>query len=736
EVREGTAALAVGLRAGSPSVWLAPGAHTLSGRFDFATLPDTLQLPPQLGVLELRVSGARVAFPKREASGLLWLKQSSDAGEEERLDLSVHRRIDDAIPLRVTTRVHVSAGGKGREVLLSQVLVPGTRAIELRAGLPVELGEGGALRLQVQAGEHDLEIVAIRAEDTRELRAPAAPAPWPEREIWVVKSDEQLRHLELSGPSQIDPARTDLAQDWRGLATYVMDPSQALKLTTRRRGEPDPAPNQLTLRRSLWLDLDGDGYTVRDQLGGNMQRGFRLDLLSANLGHAVDHGQDQLITRHAQHTGVELRQREVRLETEWRMEHGQRSLPAVGYNEDVHSLEASLNLPPGYTLLGAEGVDQLPGAWIDGWDLFDFFFVLLMSLAVAKLCGVGFGLVALMALVLTHQEPDAPAVSWVLLLALTALSLALKQERVSRYLRLGWLFALVCVVLALLPFSVMQVRKALYPHLDDQVPSNWAFDLARQESPVALQEAAEELAAPAAPAAEPAMKAEGGGGAANLVDQVASESDSPPGDGAYSLSKRAAPRRAGAVRSRAYKLEIDPAAVVQTGPGVPSWNFRQYSLQWTGPVQKDQRIELWLLPPLVTRAWSLASVLFSALLLLALTRAGRRKHTPPPSVPPSRATKESLATTYVGVALLGWLVSASPAQAQGMPSPELLGELRERLLQPPPCAPQCLAVASLTLKLEPTRMSISAEVHAQALVAYAAPGPLESWAPDRVQVDG
>jgi hypothetical protein len=87
-------------------------------------------------------------------------------------------------------------------------------------------------------------------------------------------------------------------------------------------------------------------------------------------------------------------------------------------------------------------------------------------------------------------------------------------------------------------------------------------------------------------------------------------------------------------------------------------------------------------------------------------------------------------------ALLLALCGPQAVQAQSLPSHELLAELRARLLQPPACAPQCISVASLELRIDPARLLLRAEVHAQATVTYQAPGPLESWAPDSVRVDG
>ena len=747
EVKEGKRQIPVLDVDGTPTVYLPAGSYTLTGSFRFNGVPDSLQLPPNLATLELSVEGTRLAFPKREASGLVWLKQSGDGAEEERLSLSVHRRLEDGVPVRLTTRIHVSASGKAREVVLPSVLVAGTRPIELRTSLPAELTAEGTLRTQIQAGEHDLEIVAIRETEAPSFAAPSAAEPWPERELWVLKTDERLRHVEVQGPAQIDPARTDLAPDWRGLPTYVMPAKQTLNLETRRRGEPEPSPNQLSLQRSLWLDLDGDGYTVRDQLSGKLHRNFRLDLLAAPLGHAVDQGNDQLITRHAKQTGVELRQQSVRLQTEWRLEHGQSDLPAVGYNEDVDSLHMELRLPPGFMLLGATGVDQLPGTWLDSWDLFDFFFVLLVSLAVAKVAGKPFGVAALIALVLTHHEPEAPSVAWVSLLAMTALQFAFERERFARAVRVGWGFALIAVLLVLLPFAVMQVRKALYPHLDytgsgmlDSHSLSMSAEPTRTPEPqlTAPEEAPSPVPEMARERAEKellgSLSNEGGGA---LGDALAGGSVSKDAGGF--LGEKADRGRAANSSSLAYKVEVDPSAVVQTGPGLPTWQFHSYQLSWSGPVQKDQRIKLLIAPPLVTRAWSLLSVLFSGLLLFALTRAFQRttsaSNGPTVSPPPGPPVDSGSGTIATLLALLA-LGAATTAHAQALPSPELLSELKQRLLEPAECEPDCLSVASLALRIEGARLTLRAEVHAQAPASYQVPGPLESWAPESVRIDG
>ena len=43
--------------------------------------------------------------------------------------------------------------------------------------------------------------------------------------------------------------------------------------------------------------------------------------------------------------------------------------------------------------------------------------------------------------------------------------------------------------------------------------------------------------------------------------------------------------------------DFDPKASVQTGPGIPAWSWRSVNLRWSGPVQKDQSLHLYLLSP-------------------------------------------------------------------------------------------------------------------------------------------
>ena len=140
--------------------------------------------------------------------------------------------------------------------------------------------------------------------------------------MWVFAADETQRQVEISGPTPIDPSRTELPEEWRALPAFLLDPGASLALKEVRRGEAEPPPDALTLARELWLDPDGRAASVRDQFGGTLRATTRLDLLPpGTLGRIAVDGQDQLVTAHAETkaSGVELRRSALQLEADSRL---------------------------------------------------------------------------------------------------------------------------------------------------------------------------------------------------------------------------------------------------------------------------------------------------------------------------------------------------------------------------------------------------------------------------------
>jgi hypothetical protein len=758
--RDGATAVVVRGSGDVPQVLLAAGRHTLTGKFVWSEVPEVLAVSPATGRIDLEINGEPVAHPRLDAEGRLWLQGGASAGraaeEADAIRVAVFRRFQDGVPLRVTNRMDLTVSGRAREVSLGSILLPGSIAVSVRSGLPVQISGGGEVKVYVKPGSHHIEVDTLMTAPMTEILVPKATADFFDpQEVWVWKPNATLRAVEVSGLQAVDPERTSLPDDWaRGGTAYLAEPGQRLSLAETRRGESEPTPNAIRLRRKLWMDLDGRGYTVQDRLTGQMNQGWRLNYAGAGeLGRVGDpnSGENLLITKDPLDgaRGVELRNSKLNLEAELRLDDARGELDIVGWDHDVQSLSAELNLPPGWQLIGGRGVDKMPGTWIESWTLFDFFLLLMIALAIGKLCGWRWAPVAALALGLSHGQGAAPLWVWVHLLASLALLRALPEGWIRRGV-LGYrAAALLCLAVILAPYAKEQVRFALHPQVErGGVDTTGTGLLLSSDTSLDDMERSEQPAAMGA-AAEPE---EGRSKRDNRKEKKAR----------FVKGKRDyKPNR------QALLQQVDPNAVVQTGPGVPTWSWNQWSLSWSGPVRKDHQVHLWLLTPWMSRA--LTGVRVVLLILLALLLIQRREMTWVKGAAPMGGSRKFLwlvtllfiPASVVAVATLG---SPSPAhaqeqqrliQSQGIgqinapnqslgafgspeagPRGDVLSNLKDRILASQRCEGACVVASRADIRVDGLKWTMRAEVHAQKLSGWLLPGPADPLRIIRVTVDG
>jgi len=699
DVRAGTRPAAVVARDGVPSVKLEPGEHALSGRFQWTARPQGIALPPSTGMIKLRLDGEEIAFPRVARDGRLWLGEGpgGDAGAAaDSLSLQVFRRVEDDIPLRVVTRLELDVAGRSRELALGPVLLGGGIPLGLESPLPARLEPDGALRLQVRPGRWSVEATERHPGPVAELPLGSGGVSWPELEVWVFSARPELRQVEVSGAAPVDPRQTRLPADWGQLPAYLMRPGDVLRLTQIQRGDTTPVPDRLSLSRDLWLDFGGGGYTLRDGISGDLTRSWRLAAVPPiALGQVVVNGEPRFITRlgDSGEEGVEVRQGRLDLVADGRIEGAARELPASGWALDLQSLETRLHLPPGWDLLAVGGADNLPDSWVNRWTLLDLFLVLIIALAAGRLWGPGWGALALAATVLIWQEADAPRMVWLHVLGSYALLRLLPAEparaamaRLRALVRLYYRASLVVLAVIALPFLVDQVRNGIYPQLE----------LPR---PVSLADAGQAL--PRVTDAE---------GAVGLMEKRAAP-----------LQQADMPVVAAAPPAPRPVPVIDPDARVQTGPGVPDWRWKTLSLTWNGPVPRDHALSLWLLSP----GWGLILALAQLVLvlILGLRLAGIT----------AKGLGGSTAAVLLAVGLTGVPTSSAGAD---FPSPELLEELKARLLEPPDCLPDCADIQRMLLVTEGDMLRLELQVDAGEAVALPVPGSAGGWVPQDLRLDG
>jgi len=690
---------------GMPSILLKPGNHLVTGLFRWRKIPEMIPVSPLCGLVSLAVQG-KSSIPVLDAAGHLWLRRKNRAlAIEDTMDIRAFRLIEDSIPLQITTLLKLNIAGHPREISLKGSLLKGAAAMGIKSPLPARLSSDGTLRIQARPGQWRISVRSYFNAHIKTLQA--APIIG-RQEIWSFKPDTSIRMVKIKGVPALDPKQTDLPAYWKQYAAYLITPGSKVIFQEHRRGDPSPAPDQLSLKRTWWLDFNGKGLTIQDRITGTIRRSWRLNARQPeHLGHVSIDGRDQLITHlgKAGQAGVELRKGRLHMVADLRLNDFSRTIPAVGWNHDFQSVSGFLNLPPGWHLLGITGPDTVRGTWIQKWTLLDLFLVLIIAMIVARLFGLKWAFLAFVALVLTYHERGAPRLVWLSVLVPIALLRFFPEGWFATLVKLWRIGAIVVLLVISLPFMVQQVRVGFYPQLEPVfrrgTPSPYAREMALD-------------------AARPGRKRRE---KLKIVRKYAASKTK------YSYSSQQSLQRT-SIRTSANQKAVfsyDPNARAQTGPGIPTWKWRGIPVKWNGPVEKNQTLRLWLLSPGIVFFIAILRVLFLAGFLYLCTGLRHFKKANP-------IKSLWLAGTLVLVFLLPFF-SPAPSCAAGFPPQPLLDKLQKRLLRPPDCLPNCAAIPRMDLNITRNSLRILLKIHAAVDTSVPLPGNLNIWQPSRVLLD-
>jgi hypothetical protein len=703
-------------RNGAPQVKLPAGAYRISGSFTWQTMPEFLQINPQTGLLTLTVNDQAVPFPSLDDTGRVWLHSRGTAEKviEDSLRIQAFRMIIDQIPAQVVLQLNLDVAGAAREVLLgapfsAREFTP----LSLNSSLPARLEKDGRIRVQIRPGQWQLTLTARHIGPLASLNfARPDDAFRPRQEVWVF-AKENHRIVEIEGVTAIDPQQTALPGQWRNLPAYRIMADETMTFKEIKRGDPRPAPDQLRLERSLWLRFDGSGYTIQDRITGKKTANWRLEMTPPLiLGRVAIAGAEQFITRMADspNSGIELRNGLIDITADGEYRGGIRQIPATGWDQDFQQVGALLNLPPGYRLLHATGIDNVPATWLNRWTLLDLFVLLIFTIALAKLYSRPLALSGFITMALLYHEPGAPRWIWLAILIGVALVRIVPEGRFRQGLKIYHALAFLLLIIIAIPFSVNQLRVGIYPQLEKPWQIMGRAEPPRHAAPMVSEE--KRLAPEVDIVRQSAERAAG------MEDRAVALLKSKVGS-------------VGAGRDYARRQQVvaqyDPSMINQTGPGIPAWQWHTVRMSWSGPVERNQRIGLSLLGPKANLFLAFARVALMILLALGIlgVRYGRAKgwRWPDPK------------TFLLLPLLLLPLLTPAIGRAAAIPSPELFAELQQRLLAKEDCFPNCADIPAMTIAISPSELAIEFTVAAQGKVAVPLPGHPDHWLASSVKID-
>jgi hypothetical protein len=712
------AVAAVVAREGIPQIRVSEGTSVLAGNFAWAKRPESLPIPRQTGLVSLSLDGHDLDQADRP-DGAVWLGKRREAEVPQQLDVQVYRLLSDEIPVQLSTRLNLQAAGDAREETLSRVLPQGFEPMSLDSELPARIDADGRLRIQVRAGSWTITIAARAATEPAKISIPAAQGLWPKQEIWSYAPDDRLRVAALEGAEGIDAGQANVPQEWRAYPSYRVVPGGVVQIVERSRGASPQEGNHLNLRRELYLDFAHRGFTVVDQIAGQMRSTWRLDMRAPYRLMSASKGAESLLVTEEEGgtlTGVELRSPALNLATVGRIAAQGGAMAASGWTEHFDRVTGVLNLPPGHRLLAAFGADSAPYAWVERWGLLDLFLLLIAAAITLRLFGWAYAALTFAAIVLVHQ--DNSMLVWLILLVLLAIVLARAMPPGWPKTVLTWMrnLSFGLLLLVWVPFAISQLRFALYPQLADSggYGANEPVQIAQIDQPMQAGTATRERAAPNY-AASPAVS--------NFV---------PPPPRLEEVTVTGAKRSTASIggTSSEPSQRYAPGALVQAGPGVPHWRYATYPFSWSGPVEPTQTVHFIILPPWLVGLWRVLGVALLAGLFARLMRDGFDVKAQWQGLLAGRGAAASLA-----LAVLACSAPCAPSHAASTPDRALLNDLRTRLARPPKCVPNCAEIMGARIALTATRLEASLDVAALSSVAVALPTAAR-FEPDAISVDG
>ncbi|TLU64902.1 hypothetical protein FE810_10650 [Thalassotalea litorea] len=699
---------------GRPHVLLPKGDYQIRGEFHWQHIPKQLGIPPQTALFELSVNGDKKENLRLEG-GELWLGAPQLARvEANEMTIDVTRLLEDGPYLSLTTLLTLKVYGQAREENLGQALPEGFTLTGIESDLPTYLDGQGQLHIKALPGDWEVEIQARARQDQLTITRPRITSPWPEQEIWVYAPDESFRMSKITGPAPADTSQAILPGEWEELPGYLLDDKSNLHIDVSHRGMSAQIRNQLMLQRNLWLNFDGQGFTFRDHLTGKMLKNWRLSMPSP---YRLESGQDQdgtlLVSQVDEVRGIENRYHHLDI-------HAQGQITSIstfnitGWQQSFDTINYAIQLPPSYRLFALFGADHTSNTWLDKWNLWNSFVVLLITGLIASLFNKPIAALSMIALVLIYHEPGAPVIAIGVALLFVALQ---RQIHTTRFGFIAKALAKTTVLIALLAsayFMATQLRLVVYPQLEHQYVADKLQRSASVEafSPQALEE--RRLADAEYKAAAKRKRED---------DEF---------------------ERIEVTESRVKRSELisryQANAPLQAGSGRPQWRWNSYSARWNSPVEQGQQIHLLILSPTVYNLLRLSGLSLLLLMLYLMLKnsfsSGEQvKNWLKGNVTKSKAKGKSV----LGVGLLGLLTMATslisePLQAAGFPDQQLLLELQKKLAQPEKCDPDCATVQSVDLVIDKQQLTLVLNVHAIASVAIALPSSPQ-WRAQQVLIN-
>ncbi|NLA75073.1 MAG: hypothetical protein GX846_06355, partial [Deltaproteobacteria bacterium] len=167
----------------------------------------------------------------------------------------------------------------------------------------------------------------------------------------------------------------------------------------------------------------------------------------------------------------------------------------------------------------------------------------------------------------------------------------------------------------------------------------------------------------------------------------------------------------------------DPNALIQTGPGLPQWQWHSYDMRWNGPVDSDQELGIWLISPFFNLILSFMRIILIVILTLIIIDLKKIK---------TEGIKGAVTSAFLLLLIFPVSENAFAQERGDFPPQAMLNELRSRLLEKDACFPFCAVSPQMEVAADKDILRVIFRVHASTETAVPLPGSSMMWNPEEI----
>lgn len=661
------------LEGNSLKVHLPEGSYEILGKIFWPSIPKQISLPDSFALVRYALDADISDIKALRTTAGISLEAVGEVESSDTLKVQVYRTLIDGSPMFLDTRILLKVSGKPRNIDFGSVLPDAVKVVKIDSPLSVSLTDN-LLRAQVYQGDYEIRIESIVPHPAKEIRVEkSSNENWPQEELWSWIPDLEFRLVELKNVANVNRNQVTLPPDWNPENLMSVTSGSSIELLEIRRGQEVFQKDVVNLNRTFWPKIDQSTFTVADSFSGTLNSKSRLNALSElHLGSAKINNSDAPVTLDPEDEtkkGVELREQSLQVQTVSELPYSS-SFAASGWETTVDHLSITLMIPPSWKLLHADNASSVTGSWSSLWTIFDVFILLVLTFFTASILNLRVALLLLVFLVLSKGEFLRPYVFFAYIVFFLACYKATSDtsgRKVFEYLKsislIGAVASFLAFAVQTLSFAKLQFIQTVFPQLQagtrfrtifqefltvlDSAPEVWplfllclfiGFFLLRWavRGERMAQKVSRLIVAGILFVISTSMLFSVGafftvfqrGSYYNSSDYAQIAQPAPAYmDSAYEAASavgyanRSLVGSSKMVKKQETSREISyQNRVLQSGPSLPTWQWRSAMIHFSGPIDADHQVHLYLIPSSVERVLCFFRFLLCLFLLLVTAK--------------------------------------------------------------------------------------------------------------------